>query len=178
MISVLLAAALWVGVSFAPLGEIIFFGNKLSFARTDGIAHVAWIVWLYCLIRYVAYHLQYQKPEEKFLFYFRNALHNAYSMLVQLEVLKQGKFPLSDYYHVVLVSMTFLGASCRIRVKQRNSATAWEEIEPIKLSVSPTATWFVRTRVLAIALFGRAYTSEYYLPYLVALLPIVVTLIR
>ena len=177
VMSFLLAAGLWAGVSFAPMGEITVFGQKLLLATPERIGYVAWTVWLYFLLRYVGFHLQYQKPEEKFLYYFRRDLHNAYDRLIRAEVLKQGKLPESDYY-VGLFSMTFFGASCCIRVKPKTSTTLWEQIEPIKLRISPMATWLARMKVSAKALFGTAFTSEYYLPYVVALLPVVLILIR
>ena len=171
--SVLLTAGLWVGVSFAPLGTITIYGHEfLLLTRPGGIAHIAWMVWLYFLIRYVAFHLQYQKGQEKFVYLFRAGLRNAYREFINSELLKQGK-TISEY-NVDIFRTTFLG-TCYISARTCSDPPLKETI---RLSTSRTKIMFARTRVLAKVLFGSAVTSEYYLPYLVALLPVVLLLIR
>lgn len=173
VISVLLATGLWIGPSLEQLSKVTIFGNELSLSRPGGIAHIAWMVWLYFLIRYVGFHLQYQKSNEKFVFLFRINLKNAHWAIMVPEAQKHG-ITFSGG-QVEIIRTTFFGASCYIRTKP-DGASPLEET--ITLSISPKATWFARVKVLAKVLFGVAVTSEYYLPYLVALLPVVLLLIR
>jgi hypothetical protein len=177
VISILLAAGLWVGVNFESLRKITIYGHELLLLyRPEGIAHVAWIVWLYFLIRYIGFHHEYQKPDEKFLYYFRSDLTAKYFQIAESEFRKQGKY--TDFqYGMRLLSVTFLGASCSILMPAR-PVTGLEKKEPINLSISPTKIWFARLKALTKALFGKASTSEYYLPYLVAFLPVLLILIR
>jgi len=173
VISVLLATGLWVGPSLEQLSKITIFGNELSLSRPGGLAHIAWMVWLYFLIRYIGFHLQYQKSDEKFVFLFRINLKNAHRAIIVPEAQKQGVSFRNN--QVEIIRTTFLGDSCYLRRNSHGGESPWEEVT---LSISPTATWFARIKVLAKVIFGVAVTSEYYLPHLVALLPVVLLLIR
>ena len=174
VISVLLAAGLWVGISFDSLKEISILFFKFSPDRPEHIAHIAWIVWVYFLIRYIGLKQQFPiKLSSSLTNYFRAGIHSVYDTIIRSELLKQKKTPEGDYSMGIL-SVTILGTSCSIRMRKSTVATPWENIEPIKLSLSPTAIWRVRIKVLVKTLFWAVFTSEYYLPYLIALLPVVI----
>ena len=172
LISVLLAAGLWVGVSFTPLSEITIFGNKILLSRTKGIEHIVWGVWLYFLIRYIAFHLRYQKSDQKFDYLFGLGINNLYQLYIHSVLLKQGKNP--HEYQKEIVRLTFLG-SLYIRMKKQNS-TSWEDT--YKLPISPMKISIARLKVLGRVLFRMPEISEFYLPYLVALLPVILVWIR
>lgn len=167
--SVLLMSILWLGVDFSKLKTIRIFSESLAIERPEAIFYIAWLAWIYFLIRYIAFHLEYQKPDEKFLFVIANRLKNAHREITVSELKKKGiTFP---EYNLNCIRTSFLGNISHIQLKL-GSSSKWGEAE--KLSINPTKTWFIRLRVIIKVLFGVAGTSEYYLPYFIAVLPLIV----
>lgn len=103
---------------------------------------------MYFLIRYIGFHLEYQKREEKFISLFRTNLENAHRAIMVPEAEKQGI--MFTEHHVDIIRTTFLGGSCYIRTKPYE-VSPWGETT--RLPINLTATWFARMKALAKVLF-------------------------
>lgn len=174
VVSFVLTAGLWVGISFEPLKEITIHGHKLLFlARPERISHLVWGLWLYFLIRYVAFHYQIQGGENlvnTFLQSFRNV-----PLQVALSAAsKQGISP--SVNQIEPIRVTLFGASCDIHTRPYGGTAPWGE--PIKLTIRRTAILSALIRTFTKSIFGMVSASEYSLPYIVALLPLVIIAVK
>lgn len=170
IVSVSLAATILMELRLET--PVSFFGNTISIGNPNAIGVLLWALWLYFLVRYLAFHAQYQPTSEDVSAFFlgqrqkyvgytaRKAIETAHPEIVERKtnVSFQGfkKRSATQYSATVTISAM---------------PNAPEQTVEIDLKLFPV--WLAGCKALLRAGFTYAPTTEYILPYVVAVVPLI-----
>lgn len=175
LVSVTLLVIDWLGVSFSGLKEFSFSNQKMYVQNPAGIVVIIWLVWSYCLIRYIACHLD-TKGNNTISRAFRNELKDRYIRIVSKKLTKnpikdQRPFPGPD---IQMKSFELpYNYIFRIRIHMTTGREEEHDIRVMAMSV-----WLAQLMTLTKVIFARTITSQYYLPYLVAFSPVLLLIYK
>lgn len=153
--------------------QIHFFGNTIRLGNPERAQLVLWGVWLYCLVRYIGFHGQYQTSKEKLSFEFNQVKSRYHARPVRRTAVKRGMTAADDSFQLSSFTrckpLSYKATGFIYRNKDGPGGIRREDVE---IDIPLWSAWLADVRAWSHVLFRYAPTSEYYLPYVVAALPV------
>lgn len=176
IVSWALFAGLWVGISFDKLSTLHVFGHTFLVHDPSRIGDIIWMMWVYFLVRYFACHMEITRGhrEERFWVAFQQELKNRYGNLARVALERESPQIKWHEAHQGLGPLRFtrrFSYDCHVRVRP-----GVESEEQTDISLAVMSVWLARLRAFNSIIFSRTLTSQYYLPYAIAVSPVVLLL--
>lgn len=156
---------------------VSFFGNTISIGNPNAIGVLLWTLWLYFLIRYVAFHVQYQPSDESVGMFFRG-WRQTYMNNAAIKAIEIAQPEIKDRNIPVSLQRLNKKGAMRYTATVTIAAMLNAPERTVEIGLPVYGVWTAGVKAFLRASLTYAPTSEYYIPYVVAVMPLVLCIAK